>query len=66
MAKSLSSSSLFKSRSKNSHRQELDVNIFLVLAIAVAITALVYGIFFLFKEDGLNTSIFILPVLLLP
>jgi biopolymer transport protein ExbB/TolQ len=58
MAKSLSSSILFKSRSKNSHRQELDVNIFLILAIALGITAIVYGIVFLFRDSYVNELLY--------
>jgi biopolymer transport protein ExbB/TolQ len=58
MAKSLSSSTLFKSRSKNSHRQELDVNIFLILAIAVGVTAIIYGIVFLFKDSYVNELLY--------
>jgi biopolymer transport protein ExbB/TolQ len=59
MAKSLSSStSLFKSRSKTSQRQELDVNFYLVLAIAAAITLSVYLLLLPFKTSFLGILLY--------
>ncbi|MGL5806022.1 MAG: MotA/TolQ/ExbB proton channel family protein [Xenococcaceae cyanobacterium] len=59
MAKSLSSStSLFKSRSKSAQRQELDVNTYIVIAIALVITAIVYLALLPFKSSYLGILLY--------